>query len=215
MSRHRVIPPLTMDDSRGIFEPAGGLIQHGERGFSAMPLPLRADFDGPRDRAAASQSKDGPQTRRLLALYNRGCSISLWYLPLRPLDCSAKSSHGPLCFVLSVVWPCRCFGTRNCAPIRADSGSRRIKMSRDRRRCQREVRARWRSKLCVDSGYKPEKINDFNDGAPRRIRTYDPRVRSPILYPAELEAHRVRLSHDRWFGKRKAGERQGNRMKPM
>ena len=26
------------------------------------------------------------------------------------------------------------------------------------------------------------------DGAPRRIRTCDPRVRSPILYPAELEA---------------------------
>ena len=27
-------------------------------------------------------------------------------------------------------------------------------------------------------------------GAPRRIRTYDPRIRSPMLYPAELGARR-------------------------
>ena len=33
-----------------------------------MPIPLRADFDGSRVRASAKQSKDGPQTRRLLAL---------------------------------------------------------------------------------------------------------------------------------------------------
>jgi transposase len=33
-----------------------------------MPIPLRRDFDGPRLRAIAKQSKDGGQARRLLAL---------------------------------------------------------------------------------------------------------------------------------------------------
>ena len=33
-----------------------------------MPIPLRTDFDAPMVRAAAKRSKDGPQTRRLLAL---------------------------------------------------------------------------------------------------------------------------------------------------
>lgn len=33
-----------------------------------MPIPLRADFDTDRVRAAARRSKDGPQARRLLAL---------------------------------------------------------------------------------------------------------------------------------------------------
>lgn len=33
-----------------------------------MPISLRADFDAYRVRAAAKRSKDGPQTRRLLAL---------------------------------------------------------------------------------------------------------------------------------------------------
>ena len=33
-----------------------------------MPIPLRADFDALELRAAAKRSKDGPQTRRLLAL---------------------------------------------------------------------------------------------------------------------------------------------------
>ena len=32
---------------------------------------------------------------------------------------------------------------------------------------------------------RPNKIN----GAPRRIRTPDTRIRSPLLYPAELQAH--------------------------
>jgi transposase len=45
-----------------------GLIQGGERGRFAMPIPLRADFDAPMVRAAAKRSKDGPQARRLLAL---------------------------------------------------------------------------------------------------------------------------------------------------
>jgi transposase len=34
----------------------------------SLPLPLRADFDGPRLRALARTTKDGPQARRLLAL---------------------------------------------------------------------------------------------------------------------------------------------------
>lgn len=33
-----------------------------------MPIPLRADFDAQKARAAAKRSKDGPQARRLLAL---------------------------------------------------------------------------------------------------------------------------------------------------
>jgi transposase len=33
-----------------------------------MPIPLRADFDAHKTRAAARRSKDGPQARRLLAL---------------------------------------------------------------------------------------------------------------------------------------------------
>ena len=33
-----------------------------------MPIPLRPDFDGAKLRAAARRSKDGPQSRRLLAL---------------------------------------------------------------------------------------------------------------------------------------------------
>src|SRR5512135_3832230 len=33
-----------------------------------MPVPLRADYDAQMTRAAAKQSKDGPQARRLLAL---------------------------------------------------------------------------------------------------------------------------------------------------
>ena len=30
----------------------------------------------------------------------------------------------------------------------------------------------------------------FNNGTPERIRTSDPRYRKPILYPAELRAHK-------------------------
>jgi transposase len=45
-----------------------GLIQSGERGRFAMPIPLRADYDAQKTRAAAKRSKDGPQARRLLAL---------------------------------------------------------------------------------------------------------------------------------------------------
>ena len=33
-----------------------------------MPVPLRADFDASALRVIARQAKDGPQTRRLLAL---------------------------------------------------------------------------------------------------------------------------------------------------
>jgi hypothetical protein len=34
----------------------------------AVPVALRTDYDGPALRSLARQSKDGPQTRRLLAL---------------------------------------------------------------------------------------------------------------------------------------------------
>src|SRR3954462_2329495 len=45
-----------------------GLIQGGERGRFAMPVPLRTDFDAHALRAIARTTKDGPQARRLLAL---------------------------------------------------------------------------------------------------------------------------------------------------
>src|SRR4051794_41739218 len=45
-----------------------GLIQGGERGRFAMPVPLRTDFDANALRAIARTTKDGPQARRLLAL---------------------------------------------------------------------------------------------------------------------------------------------------
>ena len=45
-----------------------GLIQGGERGRFAMPVPLRTDFDADALRAIARKTKDGPQARRLLAL---------------------------------------------------------------------------------------------------------------------------------------------------
>src|SRR3954453_10592239 len=45
-----------------------GLIQGGERGRFAMPVPLRTDFDAAALRAIARLTKDGPQARRLLAL---------------------------------------------------------------------------------------------------------------------------------------------------
>jgi transposase len=45
-----------------------GLIQSGERGRFAMPVPLRSDFDAAAVRVMAHTSKDGPQARRLLTL---------------------------------------------------------------------------------------------------------------------------------------------------
>jgi transposase len=50
------------------FQEAPDLIQGGERGRFAMPIPLRGDFDAAAVRAIARRSKDGPQARRLLAL---------------------------------------------------------------------------------------------------------------------------------------------------
>src|SRR5215217_4896633 len=52
----------------GGFQRAAGLIQGGERGRFAIPVPLRTDFDANALRAMARQTKDGPQARRLLAL---------------------------------------------------------------------------------------------------------------------------------------------------
>src|SRR5919205_2437899 len=55
-------------DSFGFDGFEAGLIQGGERGRFAMPVPLRTDFDAAALRAIARQTKDGPQARRLLAL---------------------------------------------------------------------------------------------------------------------------------------------------
>ena len=48
-------------------------------------------------------------------------------------------------------------------------------------------------------------IHYFMDipGAPGRIRTRDPRIRSPMLYPPELQAHLVRIN-GRFFPSREA-----------
>lgn len=40
----------------------------GERGMFAMPIALRPDYNADLCRLAAKRSKDGPQSRRLLAL---------------------------------------------------------------------------------------------------------------------------------------------------
>ena len=65
----RLIPKLSKRDSDGEVPELGvRLIQGGERGRFAMPIPLRSDFDARMVRAVARRSKDGPQARRLLAL---------------------------------------------------------------------------------------------------------------------------------------------------
>ena len=63
-----LIPKLSKRDSEGDSRIGVCLIQGGEHGRFAMPIPLRADFDAGMVRAAAKRSKDGPQARRLLAL---------------------------------------------------------------------------------------------------------------------------------------------------
>jgi len=68
MDEPRLIPKLSKRDSEGDSRIGVYLIQGGERGRFAMPIPLRADFDARMVRAAARRSKDGPQARRLLAL---------------------------------------------------------------------------------------------------------------------------------------------------
>ena len=40
---------------------------------------------------------------------------------------------------------------------------------------------------------KPFLVNPLIYGTPGRIRTYDLRIRSPLLYPAELQAHKIYL----------------------
>ena len=50
------------------FQEVPDLIEGGERGRLAMPIPLRGDFDAAAVREIARRSKDGPQARRLLAL---------------------------------------------------------------------------------------------------------------------------------------------------
>src|SRR3954447_17792464 len=67
-SPDRVIPRLCGGDSFGAGRFEAGLIQGGERGRFAMPVPLRTDFDAHALRAIARTTKDGPQARRLLAL---------------------------------------------------------------------------------------------------------------------------------------------------
>ena len=48
--------------------PGGGVIQFGEPGKGAMPIPLRTDFNAHQLRVLARQTKNAPQARRLLAL---------------------------------------------------------------------------------------------------------------------------------------------------
>src|SRR3954453_9903702 len=54
--------------TRGAVRRRASVIQGGERGRFAMPIPLRSDFDAAALRRLARRSKDGPQARRLLAL---------------------------------------------------------------------------------------------------------------------------------------------------
>ena len=44
----------------------------------------------------------------------------------------------------------------------------------------------------------------IDNGTPDRIRTYDPRLRRPLLYPAELRAHVVIIEQqDKKFKKKR------------
>src|ERR671938_1160801 len=63
---HSISPGRGDSFGSGKFE--AGLIQGGERGRFAMPVPLRTDFNAAALRTIARQTKDGPQARRLLAL---------------------------------------------------------------------------------------------------------------------------------------------------
>src|ERR671938_1257764 len=63
---HSISPGRGDSFGSGGFE--AGLIQSGERGRFALPVPLRTDFDAAALRAIARRTKDGPQARRLLAL---------------------------------------------------------------------------------------------------------------------------------------------------
>ena len=42
--------------------------------------------------------------------------------------------------------------------------------------------------LTTKKGYRPKSVTLCITGAPGRIRTYDPLVRSQVLYPSELRA---------------------------
>src|SRR3954453_18798369 len=67
-SKRCIIPSPGGGDSVGSGGFEAGLIQGGERGRFAMPVPLRTEFDAHALRAIARTTKDGPQARRLLAL---------------------------------------------------------------------------------------------------------------------------------------------------
>ena len=44
-----------------------------------------------------------------------------------------------------------------------------------------------------DVVHSTEHLNVWESGAPERIRTSDPLIRSQVLYPAELRVHRRRI----------------------
>jgi hypothetical protein len=66
--RWALIPSLTERDLRLAFQASRGLIQGGEPRRFALPVSLRTDFDAVCMRALAKKSKNGAQTRRLLAV---------------------------------------------------------------------------------------------------------------------------------------------------
>ncbi len=58
----------------------------------------------------------------------------------------------------------------------------------------------------IDTSQKPRKVNrgkvplnmGYLSGTPETIRTSDPRLRRPLLYPAELRAHTLKLAFSVW-----------------
>ena len=67
--------------------------------------------------------------------------------------------------------------------LRAARAARR---AGDAERCDAHPRSGSAAAVCFGLSLQ----NSEEVGAPRRIRTYDPRIRSPMLYPAELGARR-------------------------
>ena len=46
-----------------------------------------------------------------------------------------------------------------------------------------------RLKVLILEKTKQDLVKQITNGAPERIRTFDPRLRRALLYPAELRAH--------------------------
>ena len=66
------------------------------------------------------------------------------------------------------------------------------------------VHHRCKSHGVIAVSSEPDRVAD---GAPGRARTCDPRLRRPVLYPAELRAHESSACRLKWSGRRDSNPR--------